>query len=149
LAALVRFALATGCRASEITNLEWDRVDLERGLAWLNQTKNGTPRGVPLNRDAVAVLEEQLGQHPRYCFTYRGQAIRYGLTNHDWQTAIKAAGLDDIRLHDLRPYLGFLASPVRHEYGRIEGFGRMENQVDGGSLHEVCNRAFGCCSRPD
>jgi integrase len=46
LAALVRFALATGCRAGEITGLEWNRVDLVRRTAWLNQTKNGTPRGV-------------------------------------------------------------------------------------------------------
>jgi integrase len=102
LAALVRFALATGCRASEITRLEWDRVDLARHHAWLNQTKNGTPRGVPLNRDAVAVLEEQLGQHPRYCFTYRGKPIMHGLTNHGWQSAIKEAGLEDLRFHDLR-----------------------------------------------
>ena len=47
---LIRFALATGCRAREITGLEWDRVDLQRGTAWLDHTKNGTPRGVPLNR---------------------------------------------------------------------------------------------------
>ena len=40
--------------------------------AWLDQTKNGTPRGVPLNDGAVAVLEEQRGEHPPYCFTYRG-----------------------------------------------------------------------------
>lgn len=39
LAALVRFALATGCRAREITGLEWNRVDLTRGTAWLNHTK--------------------------------------------------------------------------------------------------------------
>ena len=45
---LIRFALATGCRAREITGLEWDRVDLQRKTAWLDQTKNGTPRGVPL-----------------------------------------------------------------------------------------------------
>ena len=32
---IVRFALATGCRASEITGLEWGRVDLERNTAWL------------------------------------------------------------------------------------------------------------------
>ena len=50
LAALVQFALATGCRAREITGLEWGRVDLARRTAWLNQTKNGTPRGVPLNK---------------------------------------------------------------------------------------------------
>jgi len=52
----VRYALATGCRASEITGLEWERVDLSRNTAWLNQTKNGTPRGVPLNADAVDVV---------------------------------------------------------------------------------------------
>lgn len=33
LAAIVRYALATGCRASEITGLEWSRVDLERRTA--------------------------------------------------------------------------------------------------------------------
>lgn len=102
LAAMVRFALATGCRASEIAGLEWDRVDIARSTAWLNQTKNGTPRGVPLNRDAVAVLKEQVGKHPRYCFTYRGQPIRYELTNNAWETACRKAKLTDVRFHDLR-----------------------------------------------
>jgi integrase len=63
----VRFALATGCRAREITGLEWSRVDLERRTALLDRTKNGTPRGVSLNADAVAVLEQQIGKHERYC----------------------------------------------------------------------------------
>lgn len=63
LAALIRFALATGCRAREITKLKWNRVDLDRRTAWLNRTKNGTPRGVPSNTDAVAVLQEQIGEH--------------------------------------------------------------------------------------
>jgi integrase len=35
LAAIVRFGLATGCRAREIAGLEWSRVDLARGTAWL------------------------------------------------------------------------------------------------------------------
>lgn len=35
LAAIVRFALATGCRAREILGLEWNRVDLNRGTAWV------------------------------------------------------------------------------------------------------------------
>jgi integrase len=101
-AALVRFALATGCRAREITGLEWNRVDLSRRTAWLNQTKNGTPRGVPLNRDAVAVLEEQVGQHPQYCFTYCGNPIGWDLTNTAWHTALRNAGIQDFRFHDLR-----------------------------------------------
>lgn len=102
LAALVRFALATGCRAREITGLEWSRVDLSRNTAWLNQTKNGTPRGVPLNRDALAVLVEQQGRHPQYCFTYRGEPIRWDLTNTAWHTALRKAGIHDFRFHDLR-----------------------------------------------
>jgi len=102
MAAIVRFALATGCRASEITGLEWGRVDLERRTAWLNSTKNGTPRGVPLNRDAVAVLEVEKGKHPRYCFTYRGEPIRWGVCNTAWLEAVKRSGLADFRFHDLR-----------------------------------------------
>ena len=101
-AALVRFALATGCRAREITGLEWDRVDLARRTAWLNRTKNGTPRGVPLNSDAIAVLEAERGKHPVYCFTYRGEPIGWDVTNTAWRTALRKAGISDFRFHDLR-----------------------------------------------
>ncbi|HCY16210.1 MAG: integrase [Curvibacter sp. GWA2_64_110] len=102
LAALVRYALATGCRAGEITGLEWSRVDLQRKTAWLNQTKNGTPRGVPLNEDAIEVLKEQIGKHSRYCFTFRGEPWRWQVTNSGWHTALEAAGIQDFRFHDLR-----------------------------------------------
>lgn len=102
LAALVRYALATGCRAAEITGLEWSRVDLDRRTAWLNQTKNGTPRGVPLNEDAIEVLREQIGNHLRFCFTFRGEPWRWQITNSGWHTALEAAGIRDFRFHDLR-----------------------------------------------
>jgi integrase len=102
LAALVRYALSTGCRASEITGLEWERVDLARNTAWLNQTKNGTPRGVPLNVDAVQVVREQIGKHPRFVFTHRGEPIGWELTNSGWHAALKRAGIKDLRFHDLR-----------------------------------------------
>jgi len=80
LATLIRFALATGCRAREITGLEWNRVDLQRKTTWLDQTKNGTPRGVPLNYDAIVVLEGQLGKHEQFCFTYQGEPILWEIT---------------------------------------------------------------------
>ena len=102
LAALVRYALATGCRASEITGLEWCRVDLDRKTAWLNQTKNGTPRGVPLNEDAIEVLREQIGKHLRFCFSYEGRPLRADVTNTAWHTALRKAGIDNFRFHDLR-----------------------------------------------
>ena len=102
LAAMVQFALATGCRASEITGLEWNRVDLIRQTAWLDKTKNGTPRGVPLNHDAVKVLEALKGDHPQYCFTYQGKPIKRAITNHAWYAVVERVGLGDFRFHDLR-----------------------------------------------
>jgi integrase len=65
-------------------------------------TKNGTPRGVHLNVDAVQVLKEQQGKHPRYCFVLRGEPIRWELTNSGWHGALKRAGIKDFRFHDLR-----------------------------------------------
>ncbi len=102
LEALARYAMATGCRAREITGLEWNRVDLDRHTAWLNNTKNGTPRGVPLNHDALQVLKEQVGKHEQFCFTYRGKPIRWEVSNTAWKNAVAKAGLGDLRFHDLR-----------------------------------------------
>lgn len=102
LAALVRFALATGCRAREITGLEWERVDLDRHTAWLNQTKNGTPRGVPLNKDAMDVLKGQQGKHKQFCFTFKDNPVRWQISDKIWRRAVKEAGFTDLRFHDLR-----------------------------------------------
>jgi len=77
-------------------------VDLTRQTAWINETKNGTPRGVPLNCDAVAVLVREVGKHPRYSFTYRGQPIGGQVSNTAWQNAVAEAGIKDLRFHDLR-----------------------------------------------
>lgn len=75
---------------------------MTRRTGWLNLTKNGTPRGVPLNSDAIAVLKEQVGKHPNFCFTYRGKPIGWELTNTAWHAALAKAGLEDFRFHDLR-----------------------------------------------
>lgn len=97
-----RFPLATGCTARAIAGLEWSRVDLTRTTARLDQTKNGTPRGVPLNRDAVEVSKGEIGKHEQFCFTYCGRPICYELTNTAWRTACAKAEPTDLRFHDLR-----------------------------------------------
>lgn len=99
---IVRFALATGCRAGEIFGLEWSRVDFARKVAWLDHgaTKSGEGRGIPLNSDAIAALQSTFGQHPRWCFTFAGQRIRKSSTA--WARARRRAGIEDFRFHDLR-----------------------------------------------
>lgn len=111
LAALVRFSLATGLRERNVTGLEWSQVDLERRVAWVHpdQIKTRTALGVPLNRDAVLVLREQQGRHPRRVFCYPlprdGGTIWTPIDNANstaWHHALERAGIKDFRWHDLR-----------------------------------------------
>jgi integrase len=99
---VVRYALATGCRMSEILRLEWSRVDLDRRVSWLEagSTKNGEGRGVPLNRDAVLALRDVQGQHSRWCFTYKGK--RMEAIGSAWKRSLKRTGIEKFRFHDLR-----------------------------------------------
>jgi len=91
---MVLFALATGLRRSNVTGMEWDRVDLSRRMAFIpgDQAKSGDDILVPLNDDAIAVLRGQLGKHPRLCFPYRGQRVTR-ITGVYWRKAVEAAGL--------------------------------------------------------
>lgn len=68
----------------------------------LNKTKNGTPRGIPFNEDAIEVLKEQIGKHLQFCFAYEGQPLRADVTNTAWHNALKRSGIAGFRFHDLR-----------------------------------------------
>lgn len=103
LAEVTRFALATGLRMANITGLEWRQVDLGRRQAWIwpDQSKTRQAIAVPLNDDAVSVLRRQWGQHPERVFTHAGQPFAQA-NGRTWRNAVKAAGLEDFRFHDLR-----------------------------------------------
>lgn len=100
---LVIFALSTGLRQSNVTNLEWSQVDLERKSAWIHpdQAKARKAIHVPLNSIALAVLFRQIGKHSSRVFTYKGRPIAWANTSA-WRNALKRAGIDNFRWHDLR-----------------------------------------------
>jgi len=56
---IVVFAIETGMRRGEILGLRWEHVDLERRIAYLPLTKNGSSREVPLSTKATQVLTGQ------------------------------------------------------------------------------------------
>lgn len=103
LQAMAAFSLATGLRRANVTGLEWSQVDLSRRVAWIHgdQSKSGRPIGVPLNQEAVAVLQSQIGKHEKYCFTYKGKKVHETNTKA-WRKALRQAGIEDFRWHDLR-----------------------------------------------
>jgi integrase len=59
LADIVRFAIETAMRQSEIMGLTWDRVDIRHHTVFLQDTKNGETRLVPLSVAAEDCLKRQ------------------------------------------------------------------------------------------
>ena len=53
---IVRFAIETGMRRSEIAGMTWEMVDLKKRTVTLLETKNGEKRIVPLSTEAVRIL---------------------------------------------------------------------------------------------
>lgn len=96
LAPLVEVALATAARQGELLSLEWEDVDLERGVATFRQTKNRTDRSVPLGETAKAALAG-LGE--------RDSGSVFGMKSFPkeaWGSALVAANVKGFRFHDLR-----------------------------------------------
>lgn len=100
---MVLFALQTGLRQANVVKLEWSQVNLEQAHMWVNaaQSKNRKPISVPLNREALAVLLRQFGKHSARVFTFAGKPI-VNANTRAWRNALKRAGIDDFRWHDLR-----------------------------------------------
>lgn len=100
--AAVRLLLFTGARLSEILTLSWEAIDPERGTARLAQSKTG-PKTIYLNAPSLEVLTNL----PRVVgnpFVICGDKPNSHLVNlqKPWRSIRSAAGLNDVRLHDLR-----------------------------------------------
>lgn len=116
LKSVVRFALATGLRRSNIIDLEWQQIDMQRKAAWVNpeDSKSGKAIGVALNDTACQVLRDQIGNHHKWVFVHKIASNRNDGTmtpairkmrvdnNRSWNSALKRAGIEDLRFHDLR-----------------------------------------------
>jgi integrase len=93
----------TGMRKEEILSLTWDRVDLFNRLVFLERTKNGEDRTLPLNEELFEVLSVQAGKKAEgrpYVFHRFGERIQsFGKA---WRTACKDAWCPGKLFHDLR-----------------------------------------------
>jgi integrase len=101
-AAAIRLLILTGARLREILYARWDQADTERGILFLADSKTGRK---PLYLNAPAL--EVLASLPRL----QGNSHiipggKQGQPRHDlkkpWAAVIKAAGLEGLRIHDLR-----------------------------------------------
>jgi integrase len=101
---IVLFALTTGARRGEILNLEWRHVDLEKGIAFLTETKNGRPRSVALSDSVIAelkVLHKTRNPSKPLVFASKTAFGRIDIKK-SWMKAVDQANLIDYHFHDLR-----------------------------------------------
>lgn len=66
-----------------------------------DQAKAGKPIHVTLNATALDMLTKQVGKHPKWVFTYKGQPVTQ-VTTKAWYKALDRAGIENFRWHDLR-----------------------------------------------
>ncbi len=97
--ALIQLALETGMRRSELVNIRWEHVALDKRLLFVPQSKNGWGRAVPLTWTAVSVLERrgQAAGDADGPFARSANAVRLA-----WERLTRRAGVPDLRFHDLR-----------------------------------------------
>jgi integrase len=103
LSVMARFSLETGLRKANVTDLQWSQVDLVRRCAWIHpdQAKARRAIAVPLSPSAVEIVRSQFGKCQSHVFSYRGRPVSV-VNNKAWQAALKRAGIEDFRWHDLR-----------------------------------------------
>ncbi|MGN6311724.1 MAG: tyrosine-type recombinase/integrase [Xanthobacteraceae bacterium] len=103
-AAAIYLLLFTGCRLGEILELEWSQVDLERGMLFLPDSKTGK-KPVVLNAPALAILQ-RLDPLGKYVIpgdpSPNGEERRRADLKRPWDLIRHHAGLEGVRLHDLR-----------------------------------------------
>src|SRR5262249_3022641 len=95
--------LLTGARRNEITHARWEHVDLNTSTLFVPLSKSGKPRYVILNADAVAVLRS-IPRLPGNPFVFPSPVTSRPCASlyFPWQRIRTKAGLEDVRLHDLR-----------------------------------------------
>lgn len=100
---IIPMLLLTGARKREVLDAQWGDFDTERRFWRIPFTKSGTERFVPLS-DAVIALIDTIPRLPNcsYVFANPNTQQPYVAIYYSWHSARKAAGLADVRVHDLR-----------------------------------------------
>jgi integrase len=104
----------TGCRRTELLKLEWSDVEIQpkkgkaprSGTITLRHVKGGESRTVALSAPAIELLEvlPRVEDNP-HVFAGAVDGTHLDPKEH-WQGVRKAAGMEELRLHDLRRTFG-------------------------------------------
>jgi integrase len=99
-AAAIRLLILTGARLREVLHLRWSEVDFERGMLHLGDSKTGK-KSIVLNAPALAVIAP-LPRLGAYVIAGDDPEAPRADLQRPWDVVRRRAGLEGLRLHDLR-----------------------------------------------
>lgn len=101
LSLVIKIAIATGARRTEISTMRWENISLDEGTVTFPHTKNGKPRTVPLLREICEALRP-LAKQQGYVFTGARKKDQPFSFEAQWQDCLKRASLKGVIFHTLR-----------------------------------------------
>ncbi len=154
-ASAILLLILTGARLREILDARWCHLDIDRSVIFLPDSKTGA-KPIYLNAAALAVLTRipRLEGNPHIIPGARAGMPKAGI-GRPWAVIRKAAGLEGVRLHDLRhsfasigagsslglpiigKLLGHSQAATTHRYAHLGAFGdpvRMAAETIGAAL---------------
>lgn len=101
---IVKCALWTGMRASEILNLEWKNVDFHLKQIILTKTKNKSSRTIPIGKNLLKLLKDIYSEHNNSSFVFINKLTNrpYKYIYEGFMSALKKANIEDFTFHCLR-----------------------------------------------
>jgi integrase len=107
---IVIFAIETGMRLGELLALRWTDVSIVRETATVMKSKNHQPRTIPLEKRPVEVLK-RIASSKKVVVGFvfpssTGTKLDGNNLRKEFSKALKAAGIEDFRFHDLRHTYG-------------------------------------------
>ena len=94
---LITWAVETAMRRGEIAAMRWEHLDSRARVLLIPETKNGTPRRVPLSTTALGVLDGLPRRIDSQVWDMRPDSI-----SQAFERVCGAAGIDGLTFHDLR-----------------------------------------------
>jgi integrase len=131
---IVLFLLYTGARKREVLDAKWADIDLEQRSWRIPKTKSGKVRHVPLSEGALEVITKVKEKYGIHGFTFIFANLDTGLpfinVFYSWNAARCRAGLDYLRIHDLRhSFASFLVNAGRSLYEVQELLGHADSRT--------------------
>jgi integrase len=103
----IYLSLLTGARKSNVLAMRWQEISFETKVWEIPKTKNGESHIIPLVSQALEILKARyLSKQSDWVFPGYGKSGHLVDPKKVWQRILSRAGIDNLRLHDLRRSLG-------------------------------------------